>query len=116
MQLILLCFIDTCCALPQGQRTTSFELKRGGLTSAGLYSSSPNGQRAGQLIRSLFSGRHYKAGPHNLEVELPADGGDDDDGYELRVVSSGATKYEWEGVIGNTGPLNGPGALKGSVC
>jgi hypothetical protein len=36
-----------------------------------------------------------------------------DESFEFVVVSSAGVDWEWEGVVGNTGPVNGPGALRG---
>ena len=69
----------------------------------------------GSLVQHVFSGKALAAGTHTVELgehTLARGGGAGP--LELRVVSSGSgIAYDWEGVIGNTGPLNGPGALKG---
>jgi len=84
-------------------------------------------------VLQLWSGRWLEAGEHAVpEAEDALDrlvgaetygrragsaigtpGGPEAGRYEMHVVSSGNVSYHWDGVIGNTGPLNGPGALKG---
>jgi hypothetical protein len=66
-------------------------------TSAGVFDS------AGRLIRTLWSGKAYAAGPLKIEWD-----GHDDDGkvaaserFRARVLAH-HVRYEWEGVIGNT--------------
>eukprot|EP01050_Picozoa_sp_SAG11_P022955 SAG11_NODE_4475_length_1881_cov_7.488777_2_plen_186_part_01 len=83
--------------------------------SAGLFDAD-----SGVMVRQLFSGRRMSAGRHPIRVTLPAGEVPPDRQLELRVVSaptptssSSSSRYLWEGVIGNTGPLVGPGALKG---
>src|SRR5262249_46476517 len=57
----------------------------------------------GTLVRTLWSGVPYPAGPHTGEW----DGADEHgrplpkDRYQIRVLSSRA-RYVWEGVVGNT--------------
>jgi hypothetical protein len=67
-------------------------------TSAGIFDS------AGRLIRTLWSGKAYPAGP----VAIDWDGRDDDGSpaagaqrYRVRVLAHNV-RYVWEGVIGNT--------------
>ena len=87
----------------------SFELERPGTASAGLYRSAD-----GTLIQHVFSGKALAEGRHTVELDEGAiERAGPGETLELRVVSSSGIQYEWEGVIGNTGPLNGPGALKG---
>ena len=86
----------------------SFELARPGTASAGLFRSTD-----GSLVRHVFSGRVLAAGVHTVELDEGAVArAAGDEPLELRVVSSSGVAYDWQGVIGNTGPLNGPGALK----
>jgi hypothetical protein len=75
----------------------SFTLPNAASTSAGVFSVD------GVLVKTLWSGVKYSAGPHtqtwdglNDEGNLAADGT-----YTVKVASSNVT-YEWEGVIGNT--------------
>ena len=87
----------------------SFDLQRSGTASAGLYRSAD-----GTLVQHVFSGKAMAAGRHTVELdERVVEQAGAGEALELRVVSSSGVKYEWQGVIGNTGPLNGPGALKG---
>ena len=69
---------------------------------------------SGALISQLFSGSRFSAGKHVVNATLPSDVPPERQ-LELRVVSAPHAKvaYVWEGVLGNTGPLTGPGALKG---
>lgn len=76
-----------------------FSLKSDAKTSAGVYF------KDGTLIRTLWSGTAYNAGPQMAQW----DGLDDegkvapvDSAYEIKVLNSNV-KYEWEGArIGNT--------------
>jgi hypothetical protein len=84
-----------------------FDLAHEGRTSAGVF------RRDGTLLRTLWSGVWYAAGPHAGDWD-----GADDRGvkapagrYEVRVLSSDA-KYVWEGVLGNTSDdKTGPGVF-----
>ena len=90
----------------------SFELISDGTASAGIFNAS-----SGVMVSRLFSGLHFSAGKHAITINatlLPNDTLSKRH-LELRVVSAphAKVKYVWEGVLGNTGPLTGPGALKG---
>ena len=57
-----------------------------------------------------------QSGSHTIDVVVDIDGNDgslNGSGLELFVVNNKNVSYDWQGVIGNTGPLNGPGGLKG---
>ncbi|MBV8403429.1 MAG: hypothetical protein JO203_04490 [Gammaproteobacteria bacterium] len=74
-------------------------------TSAGIFDSS------GRLVRTLWSGRDYRAGA----VAVDWDGRDDDgraadsaERYRVRLLAHNV-RYVWEGVIGNTSrEMTGP--------
>jgi hypothetical protein len=86
----------------------AFQLSADGTASAGIFDAS-----SGAMVSQLFSGLRLSAGKHAINATLPTilTGRQ----LELRVVSAPHAKvdYVWEGVLGNTGPLTGPGALKG---
>jgi hypothetical protein len=87
--------------------------------SAGIFDAG-----SGVMVRQLFSGRRVAAGRHTVRVSLPAAEAPPGRQLELRVVrapapptpppaaaaapsSSSSSRYIWEGVVGNTGPLVG---------
>ena len=109
-QTVMLIALGASSAAAAAAGSVSFELAQPGTASAALY------RADGRLIQHVFSGKALSAGSHTVELDplalVGAGGSSSADPLELRVVSS-SIKYDWEGVIGNTGPLNGPGALKG---
>lgn len=79
------------------QTTINFTLARNSSTSAGVFS--PDGA----LVRTLWRGVDYTAGPHQVIWD-----GFDDDGsvvatgsYQVKVLTHNV-RYVWEGVVGNT--------------
>ena len=62
-----------------------------------------------------IQGRRLATGSHSVDLDDDVLAGAAAGELELRLVSSGGggVTYDWQGVLGNTGPLNGPGALKG---
>ena len=90
--------------------STSFELSVAGTASAGVFDTT-----TGAMVQQLFSGRRFTAGAHAVSTTLPASEVAPGRQLEMRVVATphDTIKYVWEGVLGNTGPLTGPGALKG---
>ena len=97
-----------CASTTAWSASVSFELRQAGTASAGLYRASD-----GVLVRHIFSGKRLAAGRHSVELSTVAEQERLAGNLELRVVSGSRLSYDWEGVVGNTGPLNGPGALKG---
>ena len=91
--------------------TASFKLDADGITSAGVFDVA-----SGTQVHQVFSGKRLKGGTrHKVNVSLNSSTGGTGRKLELRVASAphSKVKYVWEGVIGNTGPLTGPGAMKG---
>lgn len=97
------------CVVGVSGASVDIELARSGTVSAGVFRS-----RDGSLVQHLFSGKSLPAGEHTIDVgsSLDSEAGAEG-GLEVRAVSNPGAVYEWQGVVGNTGPLNGPGALKG---
>ena len=72
-------------------------------------------RRAAWSPARSIQGRRLATGSHSVDLDDDVLAGAAAGELELRLVSSGGggVTYDWQGVLGNTGPLNGPGALKG---
>ena len=95
---LLLALFALSCPRPVAAGAATVDLPCACRTSAAIFDSS------GRLIRALWSGRPYPAGPLAIQWDGRGDDGKPAAGaapYQVRVVAHNV-RYVWEGVIGNT--------------
>ena len=109
----LLCFslfLDIADGGNQSSKSTiPFYLSQNGSISAGIMDGS------GKVVQQLISGQWMASGNHSITLPLGTKNilQSAPPPHRLVVINNAGVSYKWEGVLGNTGPLNGPGALKG---
>lgn len=89
------------------QRSYSFTLDTNSVTSAGVYDKTTH-----RMVHTLWSGVKQSAGINHFLLEnntMTEKLLKNPEAYDIKVVGSGGIQYTWEGVLGNTGPLTGPG-------
>eukprot|EP00041_Stephanoeca_diplocostata_P034997 m.1216526 g.1216526 ORF g.1216526 m.1216526 type:complete len:1148 (+) comp24614_c0_seq3:114-3557(+) len=103
-------FCGANCTTSDGQKLYTYNLEVDSVTSAGVYDKTAN-----QMVHTLWSGveqfagiNHFALDKSNLTTEMI----ENPELYDIRVVGSGKIQYIWQGVLGNTGPLTGPGVLR----